>query len=236
MKLTNLNLEWSASLKHIKRIALIIMALLAVELATIFNADAQRHGGFGHSGFGGHYGYGGHFGDGGHFGFRGRPFFYDPFFPGWGAYYWYFPYSAISFYYGGLDYYYCDGIYYRDFDGRYEMVSAPIGRHVRKLPKGSVEISVNGMPYFYYYGTFYKTSGRKYEVAAAPVGALVESIPSGSEKVEISGQNYYIVNGAQYKPVLRNNEVWYEVIKSNGNSPNPVSPPKQEQKTEGTMN
>ena len=84
-----------------------------------------------------------------------------------------------------------------------------------------MELSVGGLPYFYYYGSFYVPSGKKYEVVPAPVGAVVESIPNGYEKVEVDGQTYYTVNGAQYKPVLRNNEIWYQVIKSERNAPSP---------------
>jgi len=197
------------------------MILVAIEITTISNADAQRHGGGGRVGFG-HVGY---------FGRGGGPFWSFAFLPIWGAFYWYLPYASINFYYGGLDYYFSDGVFYQNFDGKYEMVPAPIGYRVKALPKGSVQFSIDGMPYFYYYGTFYKPVDKKYEVIPAPVGVVVESIPAGYEKIEIEGQTYYTVNGVQYKPVIRNNEIWYQVIKSNGNAPVLSSPSEQEQNT-----
>lgn len=224
MKRAIFKLRLSASLNNFKKIGLLFVVLFALALSTISNADAQRRGGgfgrvaFTHAGF-----IGRGFGE-----FRGVPWRYS-FFPSWGAFYWYLPYASINFWYGGLDYYLWNGIYYRNFDGRYEMVPAPVGYRVKNLPKGYVELSVGGLTYFYYYGSFYVPNGRKFEVVPAPVGAVVGSIPKGYEKVEIDGQTYYIVNGTQYKPILRNKEVWYQVIKSEGTLPS--SPAQKEPST-----
>jgi len=211
------------SVKRFQRLALFCVLLLVFEVATAFDADAQRRGGggFGHASFG-HFGYGGR-------GFAVNRFPHYSFYPRWGSYYGFLPYASIGFLYGGLNYYWCDGIYYRNFDGRYEMVPAPIGYRVGVLPRGCLQLSIGGYPYFYYYGSFYAPVDKQYEVVTAPVGAVVESIPNGADKVEIEGQTYYTVNGVQYKPIMRNNEIWYQVIKSNRSTPPPSVPPQKEQ-------
>ncbi|HJV76854.1 MAG TPA: DUF6515 family protein, partial [Paludibacter sp.] len=84
----------------------------------------------------------------------------------------------------------------------------------------------NGAPYYYYFGTFYIPVDKQYEVVEPPIGAMVETIPQGYEKLDIEGQTYYISNGVQYKAVMRNNEVWYQVIKNNSPIVAPANPSK----------
>ena len=104
---------------------------------------------------------------------------------------------------------------------------------MRVIPNGSLQFTLNGLPYYYYYGTYYAPRDSQYEVVQAPVGAVVESIPDGYEKVEVDGQSYYIINGVQYKPVIRNEEVWYQVIKNKNIAPAPAAPSLKEQNNQG---
>jgi len=149
---------------------------------------------------------------------RAYPYWGYPYFPYWGGFYWGISPYALEFMYNDMNYYDNDGIYYRSEDGKYQVVAAPVGYRVKTLPKGSSQFTVDGVPYFYYFGTYYTPSEGQYEVVEPPVGAMVESIPQGYEKLEIQGQTYYILNGVQYKAVMQDNEVWYQVIKNNGNN------------------
>lgn len=227
MKWTVFKLKFGAWLNNLPKLAMLFVVLFALELSTVVNADAQRRGGFGHSGFR----YIGHpnrsFGE-----FRGRFIAHPYFFPRWGVYYGYLPFWTGSFLFGGLDYYLYDGIYYRNFNGNYAMVPAPIGHRVRSLPKGYEQFYMDSIPYYYYYGSFYMLKGKKYEVVPAPVGAMVEHIPYGYEKVVTKGETYYIGNGVQYKVVLQNDEIWYKVVKSEGDTPSNAPPQKKEQNTQ----
>ena len=95
------------------------------------------------------------------------------------------------------------------------MVAAPpFGLRIGILPRGFLSFTIGGLPYYYYCGTYYIHRGDEYEVVAPPLGAVVESIPSGYDKITVRGETFYIVDGAQYRPILRNGEIWYEVIKS----------------------
>ena len=240
MKKLKIIMKMDSLSKQIKKIGVLSIIFLAMEASTVNIAVAQRRGGFGHGGFAhggfGHYGFAhGGFGHAGHFGWGFGPFWFYSFAPIWGGLYWYLPYAAFNFYYDGLDYYLWNGIYYRDFDGKYEVVPAPVGYKIKDLPQGAEQVSVDGVNYYYYYGTYYVLKGKKYEVVPAPIGAVVSSIPQGYDKVEINGQTYYTLSGIQYKPILKNNEVWYQVIKSTGNESVNSAPPQPKQNVTDTL-
>ena len=145
--------------------------------------------------------------------------------PFWGDYYWGIPPYALWFNLDGYNYYDYDGIYYKYDDNKYQVVPAPIGHMVKTLPKGSTQFSLDGATYFYYFGSFYIPQDGQFMVVQPPIGAEVDSIPDGYEKVMIDGQTYFTLNGVQYKAILRNNAVWYQVIKNNGS--NTVQPNSQ---------
>jgi hypothetical protein len=233
MKHLNSILKGKAISTFMLRMIALVIVLSALESAS-FNADAQRRGGFGHGGYThsgfGHagYGYGGHYYGGAFAINRSVPYWHYSFFPRWGDYYWSLPSASFAFLFGGLNYYLCDGIYYQYYNKRYIVVPAPIGHRVKVLPRGYMAFTFGGLPYFYYYGTFYAPIKGQYEVVQPPVGAIVESIPNGYEKVEVDGQTYYILDGVQYKAILKNNEVWYQVVK-NKNNPDKPAPDLQPQ-------
>jgi hypothetical protein len=123
-----------------------------------------------------------------------------------------FPFQTI--FWGGYNYRYCDGVYYRPYNNVFQVVAPPIGIYINTLPFGYRRIVVNDYPYYYYNGTYYDEYEESYRVVAPPVGAVVESIPEGYETIVIDGETYYKVDGVQYKPVVQDNgEIWYEVIK-----------------------
>lgn len=121
---------------------------------------------------------------------------------------------ANRIHYGGYDYHFRNGFYYRPYNHGFILAPPPFGLRIGILPRGFLSFNIGGFPYFYFGGTYYIQRGAEYEVVAPPLGAIVESLPRGFEKVEIRGQTYYVVDGVQYKPILRDGEIWYEVIKS----------------------
>jgi len=69
----------------------------------------------------------------------------------------------------------------------------------------------------------------QYEVVQPPVGAEVDSIPDGYDKVTVDGQTYFTLSGVQYKAIMRDNVIWYRVIKNNGDKPEPTTPSTKEE-------
>jgi len=219
----------------------VLALVLAFTLSSAMTADAQRRGGGGnrstvsrghisssHNYSGGHFGVnrgtGTHYSGNYRIHYMNRPYRGFSHFPIWGDFYWGISPFSLRFMYNDLNYYYDDGIYYRQDDDRYQVVPAPIGHLEKKLPKEAYQLTVDGQTYYYYFGTYYVPAGKQYEVVQPPIGAMVQEIPQGYEKVEVEGQTYYILNGVQYKAVLQNNEVWYMVIKNNNASIAPTNP------------
>ena len=132
------------------------------------------------------------------------------------SYFYNIPSSYFSISFGGYNYRYWDGVFYRPFNNLFTVCAPPVGIYINVLPVGYSRIYVNDYPYYYYNGTYYDQRGSNYYVVSPPVGAIVESLPDGYETVVIDGETYYVVDGAQYKPVVvENGEIWYEVIKAN---------------------
>lgn len=123
-----------------------------------------------------------------------------------------FPFSTITF--GGYNYRYCDGVFYRPYNNAYRVCAAPVGIYINILPLGYRRIIVDDYPYYYYNGNYYEDYDDGYRVIAPPVGAIVESIPEGYETIVIDGETYYKVDDVQYKPIINDDgEIWYQVIK-----------------------
>jgi len=229
MKRLNDYLKDGASLISLSKLAFICTVLFALEVSLPSTLDAQRRSGGrevrthtgsrdGHSRM--HYGniHHGNFRNRTYVGYnwyRGYPHWRYYSFPFWGAYYWGIPAYSWRFTINSYDYLYDDGIYYRYEKNKYRVVPAPVGYKVKKLPKGAQEFSLDGVTYYYFYGSYYTPEDGKYLVVEAPIGALVESIPDGYDKVVIDGQSYFSLHGVQYKAEIRDNEVWYRVIKNN---------------------
>lgn len=230
MKREIFKLGESASLNNLLKLALLFTLIFSLEFFTTINADAQRR-----EFRTGHVSYNRpehierfNRGDNDDNEFPSVSY---SFYPWWETYNWYLPYTSFDFMYGGLDYYLHNGICYQYNDGRYNMVPAPVGSHVRRLPKGHEELSVGGATYYYYYGAFYKPIGKKYKVVPAPVGAIVGNIPKGANKLKVDGQTFYSANGVQYKAILKDNAVWYQVVKNQDNASRSSAQPQKEQST-----
>jgi hypothetical protein len=217
----------------------VLTIVLAFTLSASMTADAQRRGGGGnrttvsrghtgniHTYSGGNYrrNYGTTYRGNYRIHYMNRPYRGFSHFPVWGDFYWGISPFSLRFMYNNLYYYFDDGIYYRQDDDRYQVVPAPVGHKIKKLPKEAYQLNVDGQIYYYYFGTFYVPADKQYVVVEPPVGAMVQEIPQRYEKVEVEGQTYYILNGVQYKAVLQNNEVWYQVIRNNSATMAPSNP------------
>ena len=209
MKRFNLKLKDNAWRFRFTKVAWALLILLALDSTISFNAYA-RHGGRGFGGYGRGY-YGGFYG--GYSINRFRPYYYAHY-PRWGYYYDVIPSYELQFLLNGVTYYYGNGIYYRVDNGKYVETAAPIGYRTKVLPKNCLQFTLDNITYYYDFGTFYTERNGQYEVVRAPLGAVIDILPDGADKVIIEGQTYYTLNGVQYKAVTRNNEIWYEVIKS----------------------
>lgn len=248
MKRHELNFKHVASVFHLSKLAILIGIMMAMNVSMPFNADAQRHGGSGRGSIGrssvsgsfsrvgssysrigrvrtlsGNFGLRGYPGRGFYY-YRGVPYWRYSYFPFWGDYFWGIPPYALRFYLDGYNYYDCDGIYYKYDDNKYQVVPAPIGYKVKTIPKGSLQFTLDGVTFYYYFGTYYTPVKGQFEVVQPPIGAEVDSIPEGFDKVVVDGQTYYTLNGVQYKAVLRDNAIWYQVIKNNEDNQAPTAP------------
>ena len=67
------------------------------------------------------------------------------------------PSARINLSFGGLNYCYYDGIYYRPFrSGYYEVIAPPIGVRINQLPPYSEKVYINGRTYYVSEGIYYK--------------------------------------------------------------------------------
>ncbi len=110
-----------------------------------------------------------------------------------------------------------NGIFYRPFGGHFVVCAPPIGFRINFLPVGFITFSMFNTPYYYYAGAYYQRYGANYVVVQPPLGALVQSIPDGGQQLVIDGNTYYIVDGVQYQAIIYNGNIWYKVIKIEGN-------------------
>ncbi|WP_196892037.1 DUF6515 family protein [Aureivirga marina] len=122
------------------------------------------------------------------------------------------PESTVIIKRNGHRYHYHSGIYYRNINGRYVVVSAPKGIRVKTLPVGYHRIIVLGKPYFYYQGTYYIQSGKEYKVVDAPKEAVIFELPEEAEQVSIDGKNYYEYDGKLYKVVTTPEGKGFKVV------------------------
>ncbi len=109
-----------------------------------------------------------------------------------------------------------NGIFYRPYSNHFVVCAPPIGFRINFLPVGFITFSMFNTPYYYYAGAYYQRYGGEYVVVQPPLGALVQSIPDGGQQLVIDGNTYYIVDGVQYQAVIYNGNIWYKVIKING--------------------
>lgn len=95
----------------------------------------------------------------------------------------------------GKNYYFHNGHFYTDYNGRYIITRPVVGFTIPTLPGGYSRITMNRTVYYYYYGTFFTLNRGYYQVVNPPIGTIVNSIPPTSERIYFYGQMYYEFNG-----------------------------------------
>jgi hypothetical protein len=134
-----------------------------------------------------------------------------------GHYYMTLPSSYVRIRFGGIPYYFVDGLFYNYFDGYYGAVFPPFGITIGSLPLGYWGFNFRGAPYYYYSGIYYQPYKNKYQVVEAPIGATVPQIPSDAKEVFVNNEKYFEYNGTYYKQMVnQDGSMWYVVAGLHG--------------------
>jgi|GEM_PF-564759 hypothetical protein len=131
------------------------------------------------------------------------------------------PFGYYPFYFGSDQYYYSDGLYYRQQqDNSYSVVEPPVGATIDKLPAKAQAIAINGMQYYELNGVYYQPitkddgtltyqiAGKDGELNTADVGSsqddlpqvgdLVDNLPEGCKVIRLNNQKYYVSQEGYY--------------------------------------
>jgi hypothetical protein len=123
------------------------------------------------------------------------------------------PVGFLNFNFGGVPYYYDDGIYYQPADDGYQEVYPPMGAQIPSLPDGAIQVEAGGQVYYYAGGAFYvQQADGTYAIVQPPIGAIVPELPPGANQVSINGTTAYQFNGVNYEPVFANGVTQYEIV------------------------
>ena len=102
--------------------------------------------------------------------FDGR-FGHNHYYPSRGYVYGALPIGAVSVGFGGGNYFFHGGVWYRPYSGRYIVVQPPLGIYINTLPPDYATVWVGGLPYYYADDVYYNVApGRGYVVVAPPPG------------------------------------------------------------------
>ncbi len=82
--------------------------------------------------------------------------------------------------YGGVNYYYARGVWYRPYGARFIVVGPPIGVVVPILPPYYATIWWGGVPYYYANDVYYSQAPGGYMVVNPPPGVVSQSPPPGA--------------------------------------------------------
>ena len=124
-------------------------------------------------------------------------------------------YQTIRF--GGMPYYFYNGLFFNYYGGYYRSIFPPFGLSIGSLPYGYWGFNFGGLPYYYHSGVYYQQVENNYQVVQAPVGASVPQIPKDAKTVVVNNEKYYEYNGTYYKEyVKQDGTIWYLVAGLNG--------------------
>jgi hypothetical protein len=102
--------------------------------------------------------------------FDGR-YGHNHYYPSRGYVYGMLPVGAVSVGFGGGNYFFHGGVWFRPYAGRYVVVEPPVGIFLPVLPPDYATVWVGGVPYYYADGVYYNVApGRGYVVVAPPPG------------------------------------------------------------------
>jgi hypothetical protein len=104
---------------------------------------------------------------------------HNHYYPSRGFVYGTLPFGAVSVGYGGGNYFFHGGVWFRPYGPRYVVVQPPIGIFLPILPTDYATIWIGGVPYYYADGVYYdQAPGQGYVVVAPPPGAdTVQATP-----------------------------------------------------------
>jgi hypothetical protein len=132
------------------------------------------------------------------------------------------PRGYYPFYYGQSQYFYSDGLYYRQEDNdNYTVVEPPVGAAIDKLPTKAQAIAINGNQYYELNGVYYQPITKDdgtiaYQIAGKDgelntgddaavsqdelpqVGDLVDNLPEGCKIVKLNGSRFYVSQEGYY--------------------------------------
>jgi hypothetical protein len=102
--------------------------------------------------------------------FDGR-YGHNHYYPSRGYVYGTLPVGAVSVGFGGGNYFFHGGVWFRPYGGRYVVVEPPVGIFLPVLPPDYATVWVGSVPYYYADGVYYNVApGRGYVVVAPPPG------------------------------------------------------------------
>ena len=97
---------------------------------------------------------------------------HNHYYPSRGFIYGTLPLGAVSVGFGGGNYFFHGGVWFRPYGPRYIVVQPPIGIYLPVLPPDYATVWVGGVPYYYADGVYYNVApGQGYVVVAPPPGA-----------------------------------------------------------------
>ena len=97
---------------------------------------------------------------------------HNHYYPSRGFVYGTLPIGAVSVGFGGGNYFFHGGVWFRPYGARYIVVQPPLGIYLPVLPSDYATIWVGGVPYYYADGVYYNVApGQGYVVVAPPPGA-----------------------------------------------------------------
>jgi hypothetical protein len=124
-------------------------------------------------------------------------------------------YQTIHF--GGLPYYFYNGLFFDFYGGYYRSIFPPLGLTIGMLPYGYWGFNYGGYPYYYHTGIYYQQADNVYKVVQAPIGASVPNIPKDAKVVVLNNEKYFEYNGTYYKEFVKEDgSIWYLVAGLNG--------------------
>lgn len=134
------------------------------------------------------------------------------------------PSAAFILSFGGMSYYYHEGLFYHPHRGAYVVVNPPIGMIVPTLPLGYSMVRVYNRDYFFYDNVYYEWAPQYngYRVVQlptsmnqSPLGSIYSQLPQGAEIRIINGVEYYYFNGQYLLSTVQNGAVVYVVVNPN---------------------
>ncbi|WP_316734984.1 DUF6515 family protein [Pedobacter aquatilis] len=142
------------------------------------------------------------------------------------------PFGYYPFYYGPNQYYYSGGLFYRQYENNYQVVTPPVGAEVPNLPEDANLVTIDGVDYYECKGVYYTQSTNKdgktvYVVAGKDgvlnttdgpivthqIGDIITILPDGCREVTIKNDKYYVSpDDVYYEEVIDGNKTTYRVI------------------------